>query len=205
MRLPVFYYPLQSWVDAVVMNVLQGLAAQVQLAELAQVSYTPFAESIRAIQPGEKEHLEQGIEALKDILHHSEHHAEVQDSVKYWQDKVAAGFSQAHPERYEMGSKFGIRHTTNERMLAQWTHRCTEWEKTLNLELIKALACRSQHLHQGICKGTPAGNGNRARAKGNLWSMRSRARSLLILTPPAWIIRPCWTMVAPKVGQHCRP
>src|SRR5690625_7637768 len=48
MRLPVFYYPLQSWVDAVVMNVLQGLAAQVQLAELAQVSYTPFAESIRA-------------------------------------------------------------------------------------------------------------------------------------------------------------
>ncbi|HLS16303.1 MAG TPA: Phenylacetic acid catabolic protein [Paenalcaligenes sp.] len=133
MRLPVFYYPLQSWVDAVVMNVLQGLAAQVQLAELAQVSYTPFAESIRAIQPGEKEHLEQGIEALKDILHHSEHHAEVQDSFKYWQEKVAAGFSQAHPERYEMLSKFGIRHQTNERMLEQWTDRCTELKKTLNL------------------------------------------------------------------------
>src|SRR5699024_9911037 len=84
MRLPVFYYPLQSWVDAVVMNVLQGLAAQVQLAELAQVSYTPFSEAIRAIQAGEKEHLEQGIEALKDILANADYRHEVPDSLGYW-------------------------------------------------------------------------------------------------------------------------
>src|SRR5690625_7109946 len=105
------------------MSVLQGLAAQVQLAELAQVSYTPFAEAIRAIQEGEKEHLEQGIEALKGILTSSEHRDEVSSSFNYWRDKVSAGFSQAHPERYEMLKKFGIRHQSNERMLEEWTER----------------------------------------------------------------------------------
>lgn len=133
MRLPVFYYPLQGWVDAVVMNVLQGLAAQVQLAELAQVSYTPFAEAIRAIQEGEKEHLEQGIEALKGILTSSEHRDEVSSSFNYWRDKVSAGFSQAHPERYEMLKKFGIRHQSNERMLEEWTERLSQLQQTLNL------------------------------------------------------------------------
>src|SRR5690625_6029440 len=33
MRLPVFYYPLQSWVDAVVMNVLQGLRSEEHTSE----------------------------------------------------------------------------------------------------------------------------------------------------------------------------
>lgn len=133
MRLPVFYYPLQSWVDAVVMNVLQGLAAQVQLNELAQVSYTPFAEAIRAIQPGEKAHLEQGIEALKDILAKPEYAEELRQSFDYWQEKVSAGFSQAHPERYEMLVKFGIRHQDNERMLEQWSAQLKELKKELNL------------------------------------------------------------------------
>src|SRR5699024_10624429 len=133
MRLPVFYYPLQRWVDAVVMNVLQGLAAQVQLAELAQVSYTPFSEAIRAIQAGEKEHLEQGIEALKDILANADYRHEVPDSLGYWRDKVSAGFSQAHPERYEMLKKFGIRHQSNERMLKEWTERLSQLQQTLNL------------------------------------------------------------------------
>lgn len=133
MRLPVFYYPLHSWADAVVMNVLQGLAAQVQLAELAQVSYTPFAEAIRAIRPREKEHLEQGIEALKEILANSEHTEAVRESFAYWQDKVSAGFSQAHPERYEMLVKFGIRHQDNQRMLEEWSAQLDELKKTLNL------------------------------------------------------------------------
>ena len=38
MRLAVFHYPIQGWVDAVVMNVLQGLAAGVTLDEMAKVS-----------------------------------------------------------------------------------------------------------------------------------------------------------------------
>ena len=67
MRLSVFHYPLQGWVDAVVMNVLQGLAAKVQLTELGQVSYQPLAEVFRAIAPVETRHAELGIEGLAQI------------------------------------------------------------------------------------------------------------------------------------------
>lgn len=133
MRLPVFYFPLQSWVDAVVMNVLQGLAAQVQLKELSQVSYAPLAEAIRSIQPGEAAHLEQGVAALKGIMADSGLHDEVRQSFAYWYDKVAAGFSQAHPERYQMLVKFGIRHQDNDELLGQWKTSVDELKQTLNL------------------------------------------------------------------------
>lgn len=133
MRLPVFYFPLLSWVDAVVMNVLQGLAAQVQLKELSQVSYAPLAEAIRAIQPQEAQHLEQGIAALKGILADSSLHNEVQQSFAYWQEKVAAGFSQAHPQRYQMLVKFGIRHQDNQELLDQWETNLHELKQTLGL------------------------------------------------------------------------
>ena len=60
MRLAVFHYPIQGWTDAVVMNVLQGLATGVQLEELARVSYAPLAEVFRAIAPRERRHAELG-------------------------------------------------------------------------------------------------------------------------------------------------
>ncbi|MDP1086546.1 hypothetical protein Q6245_29720, partial [Klebsiella pneumoniae] len=41
MRLSVFHYPLEGWVDAVVMNVLQGAAAVIQVGEYARISYQP--------------------------------------------------------------------------------------------------------------------------------------------------------------------
>jgi hypothetical protein len=50
MRLAVFHYPLQGWTDAVAMNVLQGLATGVTLAELGRVSYAPLAEVFRALR-----------------------------------------------------------------------------------------------------------------------------------------------------------
>lgn len=133
MRLPVFYYPLTSWLDAVVMNVVQGLAAQVQLGELAQVSYTPLAEVIRSIQPGEKKHLEQGMGALKEILANPANREEVRHSFDYWTDKVAAGFSQANPERYEMLVKLGIRHQDNDQLLQAWKESVREARSTLDL------------------------------------------------------------------------
>ena len=64
MRLAVFHFPLQGWTDAVVMNVLQGLAAGVTLEELQRVSYAPLAEVFRAIAPREKRHTELGVAGL---------------------------------------------------------------------------------------------------------------------------------------------
>lgn len=120
MRLSVFHYPLQGWVDAVVMNVMQGLAAKVQIGEMAQVSYQPLAEVFRAIAPVEARHAELGLEGLSHIIGSQGGRAAALDSIAYWRPRVAAGFGEANSARYERLSRLGLRHRTNEALLAEW-------------------------------------------------------------------------------------
>jgi hypothetical protein len=61
MRLAVFHYPIENWTDAVVMNVLQGLATGIQMNELTRVSYAPLADVFREIAPRERRHAELGL------------------------------------------------------------------------------------------------------------------------------------------------
>lgn len=120
MRLSVFHYPLQGWVDAVVMNVVQGLAARVQLGELAQVSYQPLAEVFRAIAPVENRHAELGIEGLAQIAATETGREAAEASLAYWRPRVAAGFGAANSARYERLSRLGLRHRPNAALLAEW-------------------------------------------------------------------------------------
>ena len=120
MRLSVFRYPLTGWVDAVVMNVLQGQAARLQLAEMAQVSYQPLAEVFRAIAPIEGRHADLGIEGLTRIAQTESGREMARASIAYWHPRVAAGFGAANSARYERLARLGLRHRTNEAMLADW-------------------------------------------------------------------------------------
>lgn len=121
MRLSVFHYPLQGWVDAVVMNVLQGLAAKVQIGEMARVSYQPLAEVFRAVAPIEARHAELGLEGLSQIAATEAGRAEAEASLAYWRPRVAAGFGAANSARFERLSRMGLRHRTNEVLLAEWS------------------------------------------------------------------------------------
>lgn len=120
MRLSVFHYPLAGWVDAVVMNVLQGQAAVVQLSELAQVSYQPLAEVFRAIAPREARHAELGAEGLARIVANEEGRAAALASLAYWQPRVEAGFGSIGSARFERLSRLGLRHRPNAALLADW-------------------------------------------------------------------------------------
>lgn len=119
MRLSVFYYPINGWTDAVVMNVLQGLATGVQMDELTRISYAPLAEVFREIAPREARHAELGLEGLGRIVGNGGQ-SEVQASLAYWRPRVAAGFGVANSARYDTQARFGIRHTPNETLLARW-------------------------------------------------------------------------------------
>ncbi len=121
MRLSVFHYPLEGWVDAVVMNVLQGAAAVIQIAEFSRISYQPLAEVFRAIAPREIRHAELGREGLARIAATEEGRAAVRASIDYWQPRVAAGFGPAASSRFDLLKRFGLRHQTNEALLAEWT------------------------------------------------------------------------------------
>ena len=120
MRLSVFQYPLQGWTDAVVMNVVMGLAVGVQLGELSRVSYAPLAEAFRAIAPREARHAELGLEGLAKIAASAEGRAAAQASIDYWRPRVAASFGRAESARFARLRAFGLRHATNEALLTDW-------------------------------------------------------------------------------------
>lgn len=120
MRLSVFHYPIEGWIDAVVMNVLMGSASVVQLKEQSRVSYQPLAEVFRAILPREKRHAELGIAGLARIVADDEGRARARASVAYWYPRVAASFGHSGSARFETLSRFGLRHTPNETLLAEW-------------------------------------------------------------------------------------
>jgi 1,2-phenylacetyl-CoA epoxidase catalytic subunit len=118
MRLAVFHYPITGWTDAVVMNVLTGLAVGVQLQEFARVSYAPLAEVFRDIAPREARHAELGFEGLERCLTTGREAA--QASVAYWRPRVAASFGAVGSPRFETLRRFGLRRRTNEALLADW-------------------------------------------------------------------------------------
>lgn len=133
MRLSVFHYPLQGWTDAVVMNVLQGQAAVVQLGELARVSYQPLAEVFRAIAPRETRHAELGAEGLARITATEEGRAKARAAVAYWMPRVAAGFGSASSGRFERLARLGLRHRPNADLLADWQRAVDAILTDLNL------------------------------------------------------------------------
>ena len=118
MRLAVFHYPLSGWVDAVVMNVLQGAAAVIQLREFAQVSYQPLAETFRAILPREARHAELGRAGLAELAATAPD--QVRASLAYWHPRVALGFGPKDSERFVRLHRIGLRHRPNADMLAEW-------------------------------------------------------------------------------------
>lgn len=118
MRLSVFHYPLAGWTDAVVMNVLMGLATEVHLHEMAGCSYAPLAETLRAIAPRERRHTELGLEGLERLAASDREAARA--SVAYWRPRVAETFGQAGSARFETQARMGLRRTPNEALKARW-------------------------------------------------------------------------------------
>lgn len=133
MRLSVFHYPLISWPDAVVMNVLQGIATEIHMTELTRISYAPLAETFREIAPREARHTSLGVQGLGALVKTAENRKSVEDSIAYWRPRVAAGFGAAKSGRFETLKKFGLRHSANEELLSRWEARIAETLTELGL------------------------------------------------------------------------
>lgn len=120
MRLNVFHYPIQGWVDSIVLNTLMGRATAVQLDELAGCSYAPLADAIAEILPGEARHAELGRKGLGNLLAIGHDRTDAQASVNYWYPRVADTFGRTDSERFELYRKLGLRHHPNQVLLEQW-------------------------------------------------------------------------------------
>lgn len=119
MRLSVLNYPLEGWTDAVVMNLLMGLAVGVQLGEFVSSSYQPFAEAIREIAPRERRHTELAREGLEKLIAQGQT-TEIAKCVAYWWPRVSGSFGVSATARSEMLRKMGLRKHSNEDLHQAW-------------------------------------------------------------------------------------
>ena len=120
MRLNVFHYPINGWVDAVVMNCLMGQATVVQLDELTRGSYQPLADTLSGILPVEKQHAELGQQGLRVALDKGHDRTDAQASVNYWYRRVADTFGSSASDHYDQHRKYGLRQKGREELLARW-------------------------------------------------------------------------------------
>lgn len=119
MRLSVFHYPLTGWVDALVMNVLMGVATAHAVGELSRCSYQPLAEVLRDILPREKHHMELGLEGLEKAVKDGAR-ADAAASLDYWTGRVAETFGPAQSKSFERLKAMGLRHNDNETLRQAW-------------------------------------------------------------------------------------
>lgn len=119
MRLSVFNYPLDGWADAVVMNLVMGLAVGVQLEELSQVSYQPLADAFARIAPVEANHVKLAREGLVSLIEGGAGQA-VSASVGYWQPRVALSFGSEDPSRFKALRGLGLRQTDSSALRDAW-------------------------------------------------------------------------------------
>jgi ring-1,2-phenylacetyl-CoA epoxidase subunit PaaA len=126
MRLAVLHYPLQGWLDAVVMNVVMGYAVVIQIGEFARLSYQPLGEIFRTILPRERRHRELGEEGLRKLLQDADNRPLVAAALAYWRPRVAASFGSGSSAHFETQMRLGLRYTGNAELAAAWERQVDE-------------------------------------------------------------------------------
>ena len=133
MRLSVLNYPLDGWTDAVVMNMLMGLAVDVQLSEFLTSSYQPFAEAIREVAPRERRHTELAVEGVEKLKAQGEIDA-ITQSVAYWWPRVSESFGAGVSGRGDALKAMGLRSKTNAELRSAWIEAASTTLKNLGLD-----------------------------------------------------------------------
>lgn len=134
-RLNVFHYPLEGWEDAVVFNMLMGAATAIQLAEMAQSSYSPLAETIVLILPREQEHAQLGESGVAQAMERSGSKAAVQAAVNYWYPRVVATFGRVDSDHASIYIQYGLRRRNSTEMLSDWKAQSAAALKRLGLSI----------------------------------------------------------------------
>lgn len=133
MRLAVFNYPIEGWVDAVTMNLLMSRAVVVQLTELSMISYQPLAEAFRTITPIEAHHGELAMEGANKLIEEGRT-SEMQASTTYWWPRVAASFGTGTAEKITSLRDMGLRKSSNTELRTRWEAEAAEMLKELGLQ-----------------------------------------------------------------------
>ena len=120
MRLAVFHYPIEGWTDAVVMNVLQGLATGVQHERTDPRLLCPAGRRLPRDRTARTAPRRTGLRGPATDRLDTRGQEGRTGSNRLLEPAVATTFGVVGSSRFDTLRKFGLRHTSNEELLAQW-------------------------------------------------------------------------------------
>lgn len=121
-RLNVFHYPLESWWDVLLVDLLVGDSLAHQLRDLSGCSYAPldaelpFIATRAALLAGLAEPL------LAAAIERAESPRPAQAALDYWWPRACATFGRQDPdsERFDLYRRYGLRKEPNRVLLERW-------------------------------------------------------------------------------------
>lgn len=113
-RVNIFYYPIETWADFIMFNVLMDRAAGHQLDDAAQCSYGPWRRVMEGIMKEESMHIAHGDTWLRRLGRDSATHDELQDTLNRWWPRVMNVFGRPKTRRNALYRKWGLKVRDND-------------------------------------------------------------------------------------------
>jgi ring-1,2-phenylacetyl-CoA epoxidase subunit PaaA len=113
-RVNIFYYPIRSWADFILFNVLMDRGAGFQLQDVEFSSYGPWRRAMQGIMKEETMHIAHGDAWLKRWGQDKAHHDEVQEALNRWYPRVMNIFGRPNSPRNAVYRRYGLKRRDND-------------------------------------------------------------------------------------------
>lgn len=113
-RVNIFYYPIETWADFIMFNVLMDRAAGHQLDDAARCSYGPWRRVMEGIMKEESMHIAHGDTWLKRLGRDANTRDELQATLNRWWPRVMNVFGRPKTRRNALYRKWGLKVRDND-------------------------------------------------------------------------------------------
>jgi ring-1,2-phenylacetyl-CoA epoxidase subunit PaaA len=112
-RVNIFYYPINTWYDFIMFNVLMDRGAGHQLEDSEMSSYGPWRRVMEGIMKEELMHVAHGDSWLVKLAKDPEHKEHVQEALNRWFPRVMNIFGKPNSRRNKIYVKLGLKKRDN--------------------------------------------------------------------------------------------
>jgi ring-1,2-phenylacetyl-CoA epoxidase subunit PaaA len=113
-RVNIFYYPIDTWSDFIMFNVLMDRAAGHQLDDVVHCSYGPWRRVMDGIMKEETMHIAHGDTWLKRLGRDPATHDELQETLNLWWPRVMNVFGRPKTRRNAIYQKWQLKVRDND-------------------------------------------------------------------------------------------
>ena len=113
-RVNIFYYPIKTWADFIMFNVLMDRGAGFQLQDVETSSYGPWRRAMQGIMKEETMHIAHGDAWLKRWGQDEAHHDDVQDALDRWYPRVMNIFGRPRSAKNALYRRYGLKRRDND-------------------------------------------------------------------------------------------